>query len=192
MSTTNSLRHLIGRRVKDYSFTIGFFVVFSFFLFFAIRPNLVTVFRLQKELADLRKVDSSYENVIMNIVNTQTILEANRDKFYLLDDAMPNRPRVNEVVDDIRNSASIAGVVFKKIDISEVNLKEDSDKSHLKSYIVQLDAASDFNAVKKMMDQLLLDRRLKMIKEVAFSRDIETGTQSADIRIDLQVEGFYL
>jgi len=46
---------LLGeRKVQDYTFNALFFLIFSFFLIFAIRPNVVTVFTLQQEFQELK------------------------------------------------------------------------------------------------------------------------------------------
>src|SRR5215207_9426051 len=97
---------LQDQKVKNYSFSIGFFIVFSIFLYFAIRPNLITAFNLQKELQDLKLKNREYEEKILQIVNYQTTIEENRDRFVLLEEAIPPSPNVVKVVEDIKKSAS--------------------------------------------------------------------------------------
>lgn len=186
------LNKLASRRIKDYSFTILFFFIFSFFLMFAIRPNLVTVFTLQKQLSDLQELDRNYENVILNIVNLQTLLEQNRDNFYLLDQSLPVNPQVNKIIDDLNKSASESGIRVKKIDMGEVNLKQDVRRKEMRSFTVNIETDSGFDNVNEFINSFLQQRRLKMLKNLSIIKENKDGTTSAKLKIKLEVEGYFL
>lgn len=188
------INRINNKRVKDYSFTIGFFVVFSFFVIFAIRPNLTTAFNLEKELAQLREVDKNYEDAIIQIVSLQSIMEQNRDKFYLLDDAIPARPRVNKVIDDVSISASQAGVTIKKMNVSEVSLKENQTKNDKQSFRIAVDMADDFGKAESFIETLLSQRRLKTVHNISIKKDDLTvgSSSSAVLKIQMEIDGYYL
>lgn len=192
MNRNAIIEKLTSKRVKDYSFTIIFFIVFSFFIIFAIRPNLTTVFSLQKQLKELRALDASYENVIIHIVDLQSLLETNRDNMYLLDEALPGSPQVNKVIDDLKRSASESGVLIRKIDIGEVNLKEDEKKKDIKGFTLSLETNSNFVEVKSFIDQFMNQRRLKMVRNLSIIKDTKDGTGSASLKIKMDISGYYL
>ncbi|MEN9327568.1 MAG: hypothetical protein RI947_376 [Candidatus Parcubacteria bacterium] len=198
MNRSKIVDNLTNKRVKDYSFTIAFFLIFSFFILFAIRPNLVTVFSLQKELNDLRVLDNNYENAILNIVQLQSMVEANRNNLFLLDQSLPQIPQVNKVIDDLNKAASDSGVLIKKVDIGEVNLKVDKSSRDTKTFAVDIETESDFTQVRRFIDVFMSQRRLKtmtnlsIIKEVGGFGDSFGSSESAILKIKLEVDGHYL
>ena len=66
------LKQINTKKAKDYTFASLFFIVLSIFVFFAIRPSLVTAFSLKKEEEELTKINTSYEAVISRIVTIQS------------------------------------------------------------------------------------------------------------------------
>lgn len=69
------LEKLKSKKAKDYTHITIFFLVFSIFIVFAIRPSLVTAFSLRQQREDLERLDTQYENVVSNIVANQSTLE---------------------------------------------------------------------------------------------------------------------
>lgn len=196
------LNKVLNRRVKDYSYPIVFFLIFGIFVFFAIRPNLVTAFSLQKQLEELRLQDDQYETVILNIVNYQSVIETTREDFVLLDQAVPPSPEIFAMVRDIRKAATESGMTVDNMEISQVNLKLDEKKlqneqgnpkeSPTEEYVVKFQVASNFNEVKTFMGRLVNQRRLKVIDSINISATQQQGTQSATFSFSFVIEGYYL
>jgi Tfp pilus assembly protein PilO len=178
------------KRLKDYSYAIFFFLVFSFFVFFAIRPNIATAFTLKKELVELDKLNENYEQAIVHIINVQTVLEKYRDDYHLLSDALPTTPQVNKVVDDMYRAASASGITLKRLDIDEVNLRELEEKK-LRQFKVLLQTESDFETLKLFFDGLYAQRRLKTIDNLVIKRD-RTSSTSATLNLEFDINGYYL
>ena len=191
MNNKLHLRNLLNARTKDYTFAISFLLLFSFFIFFIIRPNLVTGFGLQKELDDLRKIDKDYDLAIQNIVAVQTVIEKNREALPLLREALPSNPQVNQVIDDLKQIASSSDITISKIDINQVNLKEINAKNNLKSYIVHIETQSDFAKVYQFIGSMLNQRRLKSINSLSIVNDTE-ASGSASLNINMEIDGYYL
>jgi Tfp pilus assembly protein PilO len=192
MRKNRLLQAFLNKRAKDYSFMIVFFIIFTFFVLFVIRPNVKTVFVLQQELDNLKKLDSDYEKAIFNIVAIQSTLERNRDTFPVLTQAMPSNPQVNKVIDDIKKIASDSSMEMKRIDISEINLKGSDNKDKIKPYIVQIEATSNFVSVSRFLEGLMGQRRLKTIRQLSIVKEIKDSTASSALRIKLEIEGYYL
>lgn len=192
MKKKSLMDQLFNKKVKDYSFTVIFFLVFSFFVVFVIRPNIITVFKSQKELQDLNKLDKDYENIIFSIINLQSKIQLNLENLPLLEQAIPKVPQVNKVIDDLASSATESGIILKSIDVSKINLKEDSDKRTTKSYMVLLEIDSDFPKVKQFLDNTLHQRRLKTIKSFSVLKEESKSSASAGLKISFEIEGYYL
>ncbi|MCL4374400.1 type 4a pilus biogenesis protein PilO [Patescibacteria group bacterium] len=184
---------LFANKVKDYSFTVAFFLIFSFFLVFIIKPNVVLVFNLEKEKTALTDLNNNYENVIANIVGIQTELEKSRDDLYLIKQAIPSVPDVNVVVNDVRQSASDTGLIIKKFDINQVNLKyPDSTDKEAHTLEVSLESEADFPTARAFIDSLLNQRRLKKFSQITIANPPKAASGGANLKIDIQLQGFYL
>ena len=182
---------ILNRKTADYSFIVVFFLLFSFFIIFAIKPNLETAFKLNKELSELKKIDITYNNVISQIVDTQSVLLQHRDDIALLHQALPDTPQLNKVVSDIQTAASTSGVLVDKLNVSTLDLSHQNNKT-MKNYIVTLYTTSDFPSVKTFIDTFFTQRRLKLIKRAEIGKETQQSSDSGKLRVLLELEGYYL
>ncbi len=185
-------KKLSTHKVKDYSYSIIFFLTFSFFVFFVIRPNLVNVFSLQEELGRLHILDTGYENVIKKIITIQTFLETNRSDLYLLDQAVAASPQINKMIDDIESAATSSGLVLKQVNMSEVNLRKSTKIKGKTPLVVNIETSAGFEETSQFINNLLLQRRLKTIKQISFEKDEKYGTAEAILNVQIKLEGYYL
>jgi len=192
MNKNDLLETFRNEKVKEYGFTITFFLIFSFFVIFAIRPNLSSVISLHEQITQLQGLDSQYEDSITKIINLQSVIEQNRDNFYLLDDGLPSAPQVNKVIDDINTNASASGLVIDKIIVEQVSLKEDTSKNKMKEFTVNLETSSDFENIKNFINILLAQRRLKAVENFTLERDESVASGAAPLKVKLQIGGYYL
>ncbi|MBI4008825.1 type 4a pilus biogenesis protein PilO [Candidatus Roizmanbacteria bacterium] len=192
MEKSSLLKKLFTKKTKDYGYAIAFFFIFSFFIYFVIRPNLLSVFEANRKIEELKKTNALYEEQIDKIIDTQTILESNREGFILLGEAIAKKPEVNKVLSDINVSSDEGKLLANRVEVSDINLKETGTLKKIKSFIVNMNLKGTFEEtllfVKKMYEQ----RRLKLIPDLQFSREESESSQSSTLNIKLQVEGYYL
>jgi len=193
MDVTNLKNTLLTKKTTDYTFTVLFLVIFSVFIVFAIKPSLTTAFSLKKEEKDLLKVDKLYEDQIISIATIQSLMEENRSDIPLLYQSISTSPQVNKMVDDIQQAAGKSSFLIKKASIGEVSLFQ-SKKKITQSLKVTIEGESSFDNFSKFTEELFNQRRLKTIQKVIISRGIgeDIATQSAQLKIKLDVEGYYL
>lgn len=198
-STTNqnqlpSFKHLIAslnqKKTKDYTFATLFFVIFSIFIFFAIKPSLSTAINLSKQETELLAIDKKYELLIGQIVQIQSALEGVRDRLYLVDEALPAQPYLNVVMSDIQISAKKNNVAIRNFNVQKINLIEPK-KDEFRSIVVNLDLGSSFDDYIRFERDLIQQRRLKNIKSVTIDREAQ-GSESATLHIKAEIEGYYL
>ena len=189
MDKEKLLQLLSNKEVRKYGFDITFFVMFSFFLIFAIRPNLITAFSLQKELQDLKIQNKESEAVILQVVNYQSTLEEYRDKIPLLDQAVPSTPTVAQVVDEIRKSASDSGILLHAVSVESIDLKGEQESEvktqqsdAIDSFTVSVNGSASINGANVFLDKLMNQRRLKKIDSVTLTQE-ENGSTSIVIII---------
>jgi len=185
-------RKLFAKKAADYSYTILFFISFAFFTFFVIRPNILTILSLQEESGALKILDAGYENVIMKIITIQTFLQDNGQDLFLLDDALPTLPKINKLVVDTQFSASKSGMELATMSINKVDLRDTEKKLVRKKIVITMNGSSDFLQSREFITQIMNDRRLKMIQQISFDQDDKKGTTSGSLKLQLEVEGYYL
>ncbi len=179
------------KRAKDYTFASLFFIVFSIFVFFAIRPSLVTAFTLKKQEEDLSKVDASYEAVISRIVTIQSSMETYRDDLHLFSEAVPSSPNLNRLIRDIEDAAATSSVSIDKFSAGEVKLVDKSG-TMLNSTPFTVEATASFENLLQSIEELYSQRRLKRINKFRISRSKADASDSASLKFQVEVEGYYL
>lgn len=190
-----SLKHLISTlkqpKRKDYTFATLFFMVFSFFILFAIKPSLSTAISLSSQELELRKVDAQYEELIGQIVQIQSALERVRDRLYLVDEALPPQPLVTLLMQDIQQAASKHNVAVSKININKINLVEPA-KNTFRSMAVSMELNSTFDDYIAFQKEITNQRRLKFMRTVEINTGELGASASATLKIRTEIEGYYL
>lgn len=192
MDTKTTVKKLFDNKAKDYTYTIAFFIIFSFFIFAVIRPNLITVFEINAKIKQLSGVDKIYGEQIDKIVGVQSEFESNRDDLYLLTEAIPPQPEVNKVLFDTNVSSDGSKLISERIIMSDINLKDKGSANKLKSFIINMSLLGSFEDTLELIKKIYTQRRLKMIPELEINRRVGDASESATLKIRLEVEGYYL
>lgn len=177
-------------RIKDYTFSILFFLIFSFFIFFIIRPTLLTLTFLKREETDLKKINQIYDEKILGFSQLQQFLENNRDKLPYLMEAVPDKPNLSKVIDDLDKASSRSGIILKKVDTKEVNLKALRQKKY-NTVSFNLESTADFDQLISFLEILLNQRRLKSIEKLIITKD-EISSSSGQLQIQMKIKMSHL
>lgn len=183
------LEKIFTKKTQDYSFSILFFLVFSIFVVFAIRPSLTTAFSLAKEGSDLKILDDQYEVQIKNIIYLQSTIEENRDKLYLVDEGISNSPQVNKIIGDIKKAGDSNSIIINSLSIGEVNLTELSNKS-LQTLKISLEGSGNYENIMAFIKTLFNKRRLETIEKMQIIKDEESASNS-ELIIKMDIQGYY-
>lgn len=191
-------------KVQNYTYNIFFFLVFSLFILFAIRPNLLTAFELQKEIQDLKLKDKQTEETILQIVKYQSIVEEYRDELSLLDEALPIKPEIAKVVRQISKSASDLGIEITTMAVEKIELQSsgspvtsaDSSSEEsiptknkdMLSYTITLSSTSNIANLSLYINDILNHRRLLTYDSVT----ITSQTEGEGTVINLLIRAYYL
>ncbi len=185
------LKTFQSNKVKDYTFISFFFLIFSVFVIFAIRPSLVTAISLRQQFKDLEVINLKYEKVVSNIVANQATLENARDRLYLIDAALPDSALINKLVSDIERAGNENSITFINLNVGEVNLVQKAGNKS-QAVTINIEAACTFDNLLKFMQNLSNQRRLKMVKQLSISRDTGGSSESAQLKVIMEIKGFYL
>ncbi len=182
-------KSIFTKKSQDYTFVVLFLLVFSVFIFFAIGPSLRTAFSLKKEEADLKVVDTVYEQKIMNISSIQDQIEQSREKLPLFNQAISQYPEVNKMVDDVKTIADKNQFTIKKANIADVNLIQ--SKKQIDRVRLIIEGKTGFDNLIGFINDLFQQRRLKAITNLSISPDRE-ATTSGQLEVILTIDGYYL
>lgn len=195
---------LTGKEIKDYSYLIGFFLIFSFFIFFVIRPNLKSLFESYLLIEKLKKDDSLYEKEIVNIINIQEKIINSRNDLPIINSAVTFKPEINQLINDIIKAITNNYFIVDNFSFNNVNLKDISKKNILKPISFSLKLTGNFPNLISLINEIHQQRRLKLIKSISITKEINQeipiistesaslSSESAQLKINLIVEGYYL
>lgn len=190
MGGSKLAKRIFNKKTGDYTFTIMFFLIFSMFIVFAIKPSLTTAASLKKEKTDLEKVDALYENKIIGIASLQQMMEESRNGFPMLNQAIASYPKVNKMIEDIKVVADENSFVIEKAGVADVNLYE-TNKTTIQQIQVIVEGSTNFENLMKFTQALFTQRRLKTIPKMSITHQLDSSS-SAILKVILNVEGYYL
>ena len=85
-----------------------------FFAIFAIRPTLVTMSDLVKEIEDKRDLDQKLTQKIASLSTAQTTYLEVQDRLYLLEEALPTTPDVIHAIKIVEKIASEQNILIDR------------------------------------------------------------------------------
>jgi Tfp pilus assembly protein PilO len=193
MDKNKLLSYLRSKKSKDYTYTIAFFIVFTFFLFALIRPNIIEIFSSYEKIKQMKEVNSFYEREIVKSFDLQNEMETIGSEVYLLNEAIPSFPRINKLLDDFKLALEKYNLKIEKLNIADISLRNPS-KGKKESVQVDLILNGDFDEFRSFMKDVHNQRRVKLIREIVVSRPEErkSASQSATLRMELKIDGYYL
>lgn len=191
MDKSSLVNKLLGKK-KDYTYSIAFFLIFSFFIFFVIRPNLLTVFEAQSKIDQLKDANSKYEDQINKIINLQASFESSRENLIYLDEAIAKNPELGKILTDLKGTIEDIELEQDELEIAELKLKEREKGQTLQPVTITASLDGTFDEMFSFIKTLHSQRRLKSIKELSVSRENAASTESASLKIKLVISGFYL
>lgn len=145
----------------------------SFFLIVAVKPTLVTIAKLNKEIKDKTVAANELQKKINAIIAAQDIYTRNADNLVLLDDAFPEKSEFPRLAYFFEQVATASGITFKTLNFERVGGTVAAPTTSLLSNLplnFSLSANGDYLKLKDFLKELESSRRLLKIKEATFSR----------------------
>lgn len=115
-------------RFRGYFSAIATLLALSIFGYFAIRPTLLTIFSLNKQITDSRLVNQKLQEKINNLAIAQEKLTTMQDRIYLIDNVLPPDNEFTQIIKSleklaVENKATVSGISFPSVKISELKTK---------------------------------------------------------------------
>lgn len=182
---------LFNKKTKDYTNLTFFFLIFSIFAFFVIRPSLTTAFSLQTTEKKLKETETQYEGIVSRIPGIQSALEELRPDHHLITEALPLTPQLNSILQDVRAGGSRTGLIINKMTVNDVDLVG-RPKPALKSMLVEIETETTYDNFIAFQHEIHNQRRLKKVKNFEIIKESEVATESGVLKIKMHVEGYFL
>jgi Tfp pilus assembly protein PilO len=187
-----------------------FFSIVAVILFalFAIRPTLITMSDLIKEIDDKRALSVKLTQKIASLNSVQPQYTTAQDQIAILDEAIPSAPQFEQALTIIEKLASDRQLVIRSLEVKDVPKETtdpnasadsaapaptstDSGKMTRISRPISVTVMGTYPAVRQFVQDILNTRRAMIISSIVFNVADEKGVKRllATITIDMQYFG---
>jgi len=184
-----NIRSFYGqKKVRVYTEIVLSFLTTAFFLFFAVKPTLITITGLVKEIKDKRMVAQKLEEKINNLNIAQREYFAIQEDLYLVDQALPKDSQISTLVKQlevltIKNNVSLEGIQYSSVMLVGGPKREETEKIEFK-----LSVKGSYQDLRNFLLSLNKLRRILIINAFGFRR----GKTEESLFLSVDGEAFYL
>jgi len=167
-------------------------LIVIFFALFAIRPTLITMADLVKEIEDKKELSKQMNLKLASLATAQEQYELYQSKFYLLEEAIP---RQLDLVKSLKKLEKLAGegqLVINVMSISEVpeTIEEEFLSGDFSDYqrdflAIQVEVIGDYLQIREFVEKLMNLRQLIIVDQITVEKMTESENLSARLRIEL-------
>jgi Tfp pilus assembly protein PilO len=162
-----------------------------FFALFAVRPTMLTMFDLIKEIEDKRKLDQQLQQKVAALSTAQAVYLNYEDRLKVLDEAIPSSPQFVYSLKLLEKVASEQKLIITNILVNEIPDEETADisqkKIERKSIPVTITIAGDYVTIRGFIEDVLALRRTFVVDTVIFSKNEERGTDVLQATVTLGI-----
>lgn len=191
MDKDHLVKRIMNPAFVEHAYAIAFFVVFIFSLLLVVRPSVTTIFTENSQLAQLKQANQQYGQTIETVKRLQALISAYQADFPLLDEAIPDRLRIYQIIADAER-LPLASDSAKYLDLGgfdvgvdrALHTKKKDSASPYQIYTLTFQVDGDFDTVEKLIRDIQHQRRVKTIRNLTVSRAPES---SASGKLNLQL-----
>ncbi len=164
-----------------------------FLAVFAIRPTLLTMSDLLKEIEDKKELDEKLGQKVAALATAQTEYLTYESRLVVLDEAIPATPNVMESIKIIEKTAAEQRLVITSMTVSKI--PDDPEISpaaatKIQNLPITVTLAGDYLGVRKFVEALKATRRVFAVDTVVFSSDEDQGVKTLRSTITLNAPYF--
>lgn len=177
-------------KVRAYTMFVLSFFAMSFFGYFAIKPTLITISTLQRQIADARFVDQKLQEKINSLSAVSVEYEAIKPDLELIWAAVPKESKFPIFVKSLERIATESGTtigsfVFKPINLSPL---ESTTSAREIPIDFRLTLQGDYSKLADFIEKLSRLNRLSVIEKM----EISTKGEKDTLRLTLEGKTFYV
>lgn len=161
---------------------------------FALRPTLVTISSLVREIQDEKATIQALDNKVVALKQAQQVLERLENRLYLLENAIPSSPSLEEFVKQIEIIAAKNKIITLEFSQKDLILKNSSASAgpvHLSSIPVTVVIGGNETSIRSFIADLELLARIAVVKSVNLTavalqnREKQPYPLTADINLEI-------
>ncbi len=159
-------------QVRSFAWISLSIFVISFFVLTAIRPTLVTIAQLNREIKDKKEASQKLQTKINSIVAAQKEYAQNVDYLGVLDQALPEKNEFPRLALFIEGVASSSGVELKSLGFEKITTSQVASKTTssllANSFNISLIVNGDYFKLKDFLKNLETSRRIIKMESISF------------------------
>jgi Tfp pilus assembly protein PilO len=177
---TSTLLTFYQKPVAQVSFELFLSIVtVLFFAVFAIRPTLLTMSDLIKELEDKRKLEQQLNQKVAALTTSQGTYLSIQEQLPILDEAIPAQPEFLRALKILEKTASDRQLIINTMIANEVPAEKTADitasGTERTSVPVGIIVTGNFPQIKGFIEDLVQLRRVFIIDTIIFVKSEERG-----------------
>lgn len=165
-------------------------LVVILFAIFAIRPTLMTMAELVKEIEDKKELSEQMNLKLASLATAQEQYALHQSQFYLLEEAIPRRLDVVKSLKKLEKLAGEEQLVINMMSVSAMPelVKEESLSNDFKDYQreflpINVEVIGSYLQIREFVEKIMNIRQVVIVDQVIVERMTETDNLSATLRI---------
>lgn len=185
------------KQARAYTGLILSFLTIAFFAFFAIRPTLVTIASLVKEIEDKQMINQKLQEKINALTLAQAEHATATSELPLVEEALPQEPNIPLFIRQLETLAVQNGVSLRTIQFGQVNLRgkllsepNSVKKEGASNVPFNLSVSGRYQSLKSFLQSLESLRRFVVISSFAFKSG--EGEERELLILNVTGDAYYL
>lgn len=192
-SNTKALLEYLKKQQENQNFfksvEIGatFFLI-SFFLFFAIRPTLITISSLIGENKSKEILSTQMRSKINDIILAQDNFSKVQERYSVIDNSLPDSPKYSNASVQLNAAAQQSSLDLGKINFNVDNQEADKNNPNLGNYSVSINTRGYYPSIIDFLAKILNNRRIVDFTDITLSNSTDrNGEQALNATSDSRV-----
>lgn len=188
-----------SRKTTAYFMIILSCLTISFFGLFAIRPTLMTIAELKKQIQDSQLVNDKLQQKINALITAQEEMQRIRPFIPAVYEAVPNNPSITSLMSKLESLAEESEVTLASYELGSItyNFQKQSgddaieEKQNLPPVSIDITVyiRGKYSQVKSYLDKLLTSRRIISAKSAQLSGE---GADITVLKLNLKLDSYYV
>jgi len=178
------------KKVKVYTGIILSLFAVAFFGFFAIRPTLVTISGLLKEIKDKKEVVAKMDQKIDNLNGAQTNYTRIKDQLSLVEESLPLDPNLPLLIKQLESLARLSSVTLESVRFEKTNLQGEKETKQDQAVGFNLALVGNYENLKNFLSSLDTLRRTVSVESFGFTSRKEKESQQ--LILTVKANAYYL
>lgn len=157
----------------------GTLFLVSFFIFFAIKPTLLTISALIGDIRSKELLSTELKSKINDVIVAQDLFSQVQEKYSLIESSLPSSPKFSQFVCQINGASSE----------QQINLETLSFSVDNRMFTTNISTASSFSTALGLVAQLSNNRRLMELNSLSFT--IGKNAENRQINFNIPISVHY-